>query len=364
MNQRVICSAAMFLVLQFGFERTAIAREPPPILIPEAKADAKNGDPSATPKPAPGESIPKPSGSMDNQTLGGMQFWGDELCYRQWRIQRNVISGHCRLLDGENLRLISGSFNACNEKLEEIKKQLELAPMRGRVVILLHGLFSNRTSMSSMQSYLEKEGGFQVLNVSYPSTRTQLGDHAASLARVVSHLEEVDEIDFVAHSLGNLVVRHYLFDQTNPEKGLQPDPRIKRIVMLGPPNNGAQRAALWADNKYFADAYKLLLGTTGKQLATQLGEISGHLATPACEFGILAGGRGDGEGWHAKLAGDDDGTVTVEETRLVGAHDFLVLPLRHDELKRDPKAMECTLRFLKEGYFVSAEARVPLLATK
>ena len=36
-------------------------------------------------------------------TLGGMQFWADELFFHQWRIQRNVITGHCRLLDGKDL---------------------------------------------------------------------------------------------------------------------------------------------------------------------------------------------------------------------------------------------------------------------
>ncbi|MGQ9575532.1 MAG: hypothetical protein ACUVUC_09450 [Thermoguttaceae bacterium] len=36
-------------------------------------------------------------------TLGGKQFWADELLFHQWRIQRNVLTGHCRLLVGRKL---------------------------------------------------------------------------------------------------------------------------------------------------------------------------------------------------------------------------------------------------------------------
>src|SRR3970040_1276944 len=67
-------------------------------------------------------------------------------------------------------------------------------------------------------------------------------DHARALASVMDNLEGIEEINFVAHSLGNLVIRHFLADATDPESGRSPDPRIKRIVMLAPPNHGSARA--------------------------------------------------------------------------------------------------------------------------
>ena len=42
----------------------------------------------------PADAIPLP-------TMGGKQFWADELFFHQWRIQRNVLTGHYRLLDGK-----------------------------------------------------------------------------------------------------------------------------------------------------------------------------------------------------------------------------------------------------------------------
>ena len=45
-------------------------------------------------------------------------------------------------------------------------------------------------------------------------------DHARSLESVVRSLEGITEINFVAHSLGNLVVRHWLKDRANADQEL------------------------------------------------------------------------------------------------------------------------------------------------
>ena len=199
------------------------------------------------------------------------------------------------------------------------------------------------------------------MNVSYASTRDGIDGHAESLGRVVDNLDpEVTEIHFVAHSLGNLVLRRYLFDCDTGRDGRRPDPRLGRIVMLAPPNNGAR----------FAEAFRkagFLEGVLGKstvQLAKEWETVSRSLATPRCEFGILAGGKSDGEGVNLWLDGDDDFIVTVEETRLPGARDFLVLPVYHRQIISDPTAQESTVRFLQHGHFTSPEQRQPIpLAT-
>jgi hypothetical protein len=37
-------------------------------------------------------------------TLGGAQFWSDELIFHRWRIQLNAFTGYYRLLDGDDYR--------------------------------------------------------------------------------------------------------------------------------------------------------------------------------------------------------------------------------------------------------------------
>ena len=88
--------------------------------------------------------------------------------------------------------------------------------------------------------------------------------------------------------------------------------------MLAPPNHGSLLAVTLGDNK----VYQVVTGQTGQQLGRDWQRVEGKLATPACEFGILAGGRGDNHGYNLLLPGDNDGIISVETTRLAGAADF------------------------------------------
>ena len=258
--------------------------------------------------------------NVESPTFGGWQLWGDELVFHGWRIQRHVSTGHYRLLDEMNLRHAWGTFEQCRVKLEEIKAAKHLPPMQGRIVLLLHGMLRTCTSMHKLAKSLDDTRLYEAVPISYPSMREGVGYNARALASIIAGLgPEVTEIDMVGHSLGNLVIRHYYGDTLHHPGGPGPDPRIKRIVMLGPPNHPPQRARLWAEHSTFRGLYYFALPGTGHQLAEGFAELEPKLATPTCEFGILAGGKGDGKGWHPTLPGDDDTTVTVEETRLAGA---------------------------------------------
>jgi pimeloyl-ACP methyl ester carboxylesterase len=287
--------------------------------------------------------------------LGGKQFWADRRFFRGWRIQQNVLTGHCRLLDEHNRRHTWGTFEGCLARLDQIKRQRQLAPMQGRAVILLHGLFRTRESLAPLAKRL-REQGYEVFNVGYPTTRAGVAWHAHNLAQIIEGLEGLEEIDFVAHSLGNLVIRHYLADHTDPATGRQGDPRIKRIVMLGPPNQGAD-LAVHLDRGPF---YEWVGGRSAVQLGRAWAELEPKLATPKCQFGIIAGGSGESRGRNPLLSGDDDYVVSVEATRLSGARDFVVLPVAHTFMMNDPKVQEYTLRFLEHGHFVSEDQRRPI----
>ena len=178
-----------------------------------------------------------------------------------------------------------------------------------------------------------------------------MSEHAQSLARIITHLDGIEEINFVAHSMGNIVVRHYLACQQ-----AKPDPRLRRMVMLAPPNHGSLAAVVLADNAPF----KVLTGRAGQELGVQWSTAEQRLATPQFEFGILAGGKQHGRGFNPLLPGDNDGTISVDTTRLAGAADFAVLPVLHTFFMDDPKVQKYTLRFLQHGYFIAADKRHPL----
>ncbi len=295
---------------------------------------------------------------MTSRTMGGKQLWSDEFVQGGWRIQRNILSNHCRLLDDKNVRRTWGTYGQCWRAFQGFREKLNLPPVKGKVVVALHGLWRSRTSMQELCDYLHKHGDFTIVNVSYASTRAPLEDHARRLAKVIGQLPDAKEIHFVAHSLGNLVVRHYLADQTNPAAGIRPDPRIKRIVMLAPPNNGAQLAERFRDYRLM----HVIWGETAGQIADWR-DLERRLAVPTCEFGIIAGGRPVRKPSNPLVAGNDDLVLSVEETRLGGARDFLVLPVFHGFIMKNPQVHRYTLRFLVHGHFVSAERRQPIPPT-
>jgi pimeloyl-ACP methyl ester carboxylesterase len=284
-------------------------------------------------------------------------YWTDELVFHDWRVQRHAGDGRYRLLDGESVEHASGQFDDCERRLEQMKRERKLPAVSGKVVLVLHGLGRTRISNDALVDYLREKTAYTVLSVGYASTREDVAAHAQALDRVIKNLgDQVSELHFIAHSLGNLVIRRYLADQTDPANNRKPDPRIKRFVMVGPPNNGARMAELVGRSELF----EKFTGQSGRALAQDWDRLCRTLCTPQCEFGIIAGGRGDANGYNPLLPGDDDLVIAVEEAKLGGARDFTVVEGMHAWMMHNPAVQAAAVRFLEHGYFISEEKRQPL----
>lgn len=284
------------------------------------------------------------------KTMGGRQFWGDVQFFQGWKIQQNVISQHYRLLDPSDQRHASGTLAECRQKLAEIREDRKLPPMQGRAVILIHGIIRSSKSFEKMRLACLKEGWITI-PFDYPSTRKTIPENAQFLGQVIKSLEGVEEIDLVVHSMGGLVVRSWLDQQE------EVDPRVRRMVMLGVPNRGADMADRFRSNLLF----KVVYGPAGQQLVTELnGDFISSLPTPTFPFGVIAGGRDTLKGFNPLIRGDDDGTVSVSSTRLPGAADFVLLPVLHSFMMNDPQSISHTLRFLKTGKFRESGESQPI----
>lgn len=301
----------------------------------------------------------KPIGywNWSTKTMGGRQFWTDVQNLADWRIQFNHVTGHYRLLDPQNVRQAWGNYPHCQQKLSQFAVSKRLRPYSGKVVILLHGLVRSHASMLNLSDHLRKNG-YQTVNFQYASSRSNISNHARALENIVAQLgDDVTEINFVGHSLGNLVVRHYLNNTRDPVTGAEGDPRIGRMVMLGPPNQGSHMARLMK----YSMIFNVVTGPSGTQLSSTWEELEPLLAQPKFEFGIIAGGQEEGAALsNYLLNGPDDFTVSVEETRLEGAADFVVRPMLHGSMMSQPETLDLTLNFLQHGYFTTSEERKPI----
>jgi pimeloyl-ACP methyl ester carboxylesterase len=274
-------------------------------------------------------------------TLGGRQLWADRHWFAGWRVQQHAWTGHARLLDARNVRQAWGSLAACEAALETARTEHGLTLASDRVVVLVHGLGRSRASMSKLAEALEAQG-WAVLDMGYPSTRRSLQEHAAQLGGLLDHLaaDGASQVDFVTHSLGGIVVRSALARNDRWREQL----KMGRLAMLAPPSQGSSFAQALKDFVPF----RMVMGEVGPQLAV---DEAGAVPAPDCRFGVVAAQRGDGGGWNPMLKGADDGVVTVEETKLEGMEDFLLVRGTHTFVMDKPKVVAAVLQYLETGDF-------------
>ena len=200
-------------------------------------------------------------------------------------------------------------------------------------VMLLHGLWLNRLAMQFLASKLQG-AGFTAHTFGYPSMDEGLAENAASLAQAIKALPE-GRIHLLGHSLGGLVILRYLQDAS--------DGRLGRTVLLGSPVAGSQAGARVAAH----DLGRPLLGRSAALWETP------QSWTLRGEVGMIAGSDRFGLAQlFVSLPGDSDGVVTIEETRMAGLADHIVLPVSHSGMLFSGEVASQAANFLREGSFL------------
>ena len=207
-------------------------------------------------------------------------------------------------------------------------------------VVLLHGLLRGPRSMRRLAAKLE-ESGFDLVNVAYDSTE-QTFDEILDEVRDALDAADVDEaprLHFVTFSLGGIVLRGLLATDA-------PD-NLGRIVMLAPPNHGSEIVDALGDARWF----RAILGPTATELGTTAASLPNTLPVPAAEFGVIAGTRSWNPIGSLLIPGDDDGTVSVESTKLAGMVDHALVPRTHTFVMNDRRVAAAVVQFLRSGRF-------------
>jgi len=209
-------------------------------------------------------------------------------------------------------------------------------------VVLLHGLCRTAKSMMVLERALAS-AGYCVHNVDYPSRTARierLGDEAIGRALIECQSNGAKTIHFVTHSLGGILVRSYLSRHAVAELG--------HVVMLGPPNRGSEVADRLGSWK----VYSLFNGPAGLELGTRPSSTSNQLGPAHFSLGIIAGNRSINWINSLIIPGVDDGKVSVENTKLEGMADHIVLKTTHPMMMRNRQVISQTITFLRAGRFL------------
>lgn len=185
--------------------------------------------------------------------------------------------------------------------------------------------------------------GYPTFNFSYRSMVEPLDKVGKRLYDEVKSCN-ADTVSFITHSMGALVVRTmYRFID-----GEEDFPVIFRIVMVAPPNHGAESADRYAHKKFF----RCLLGPNLALMTTDSLSFANKLPVPeGAEIGIIAGIKGDGKGFNRKLSGDNDGLLTPQNAKLNIAKEMIVVEGQHTALILSPEIAKLAVSFLENGYY-------------
>jgi pimeloyl-ACP methyl ester carboxylesterase len=207
------------------------------------------------------------------------------------------------------------------------------------MVVYVHGLWLSGNEAGILLRRLAKTLSAETRVFSYASVRSGIAANAQALAKFLGELR-TDTLHLVGHSLGGLVILK-LFE--SPEGARLPP---GRIVLLGSPLNGS----LAARNLARLPLGKKILGRGIDEalLRPQERRWQGER-----ELGVIAGSMGLGLGRLVGVRGfPSDGTILVDETRLPGIRDHLVLTVSHTGLPFSAAVARQTSAFLSSGNFI------------
>ena len=272
--------------------------------------------------------------------MGGQHLWSDVYFYAGWRIQKNIVTKHYRLLSARKIRLAWGSYEGCLKVLNIFRKTLGLKNPNTHLIVMLHGIAGWKETLYFLKKVLRKNGYFAE-GYSYASLQDTLEDQARDLNTFLSRLEGIEEITLIGHSLGGIVIRKAL----GTTEGWQKRIKLKGVIMIGTPNKGAILADFTKRFKALGKIAPKVRDQLTKDYAKTLPLLKGRV-------GLIAGSLNSGKGINPLINGDDDGVVGVEEVWMEGNKDRLIINSDHFTLPNRKASKAAVLRFL-DGKTVS-----------
>lgn len=208
-------------------------------------------------------------------------------------------------------------------------------------VILLHGLWESKRLLSPISKRLMKKG-YVTHKIDYNTTSINLNDLFSEIDSIVLNIPDGDQINFIGHSLGGVMIRTY-FDNGG-------DIPNSKVITLGSPHQSSHAAKFIKRiglSRIFGNASEFGL----------INQICSDSWVHDAPLGNIAGNNAKGiiQLLPQNLFREHDGMVLVSETHLEGQTDHITIYCSHIDMLYKKSAHAQIDRFLEDTRFIKEE---------
>jgi uncharacterized alpha/beta hydrolase family protein len=187
-------------------------------------------------------------------------------------------------------------------------------------------------------AFLEKglrSSGLETLSLSLPATFGSLKECVDSMYLQVNEIiSDCASVNFVAHSMGGLVVREYL-DRYN-------HPNIEKCVFIATPHKGSRLAEIVNGIPLYSHVFKPI-----SALLPQ----NNHSKKNCSKIGLIIGDKSFGIFGNIFLEKNNDGRVEMSSALSDDADDIVILHFNHKEIHHTNETLLLVKKFLLDGTF-------------
>lgn len=185
---------------------------------------------------------------------------------------------------------------------------------KNEAIVLIHGIWMKGPELFYLRFKLWQQG-YRLYQFHYPSLFKTPEQNAQSLNQFVEKINE-PTIHFVAHSLGGIVVAHFLNNHVFNKAG--------KVVLIGTPINGSALAGHLYKNSFLKyllgkSVIKGLVSESPKWLSRR--KVCVIAGTKKLGIGVLLA--------KIEMRQQNDGTVNLDETQIKEASEFHLVPHSH-----------------------------------
>ena len=213
--------------------------------------------------------------------------------------------------------------------------------MATECVVLLHGFGRSSFSLSRINSNLQ-EHGYKTIAIDYPSRNFNIFQLAEQfiLPKIRPEIEKCSKIHFVGYSMGGIITRYILAHHRMENLG--------RVIFLASPNQGVEVVNTLGKYTWF----NTLFGPAVQDIAVGAPFLTNLPQTIDYEAGVISGNFSVNPFTSLFLIdGEDDGTISVETTKIPGMKEHIIINSTHGLLLHNQIVIEEIEHFISNGKF-------------